>query len=40
MVVGCLYDGSDVWWESGMLQAESMSFYKDNGSACEFYTEI
>ena len=36
MVVGCLEGESDMEWlvGSGMLEAESMSFYKGNGSAC------
>ena len=42
MFVGCLEGGSDVLWlvGSGMLEAESMSFYKGNGLACKLYTEI
>ena len=41
MVVGCLEGKSDVLWlvGSGMLEAESMSFYRGNGSACKLYTE-
>ncbi len=36
MVVGCLEGESDVEWlvGSGMLEAESMSFYKCKGSVC------